>query len=42
MPQKHKLSTEEKIWIVQSYLRGEISMSGAAEMAGVSRGTFRN
>ena len=33
---------EEKIWIVQNYLRGEISASGAAEMAGIDRATFRN
>lgn len=42
MPQKQKLSTEEKIWIVQRYLRGEISVSGAAKMAGIDGETFRS
>lgn len=42
MAQKQRQSIEEKIRIVRSYLRGEINVSGAAEMAGVSSATFRD
>ena len=35
MPYKQKLSVEEKVWIVQEYLKGRISMNEAARRSGV-------
>ncbi len=39
MPQKQKLGIEEKVEIVQEYLKGTISKSEAARRGGVTRDT---
>ena len=39
MPQKQKLSIEEKVEIIQEYLKGTISKSEAAHRGGVVRDT---
>lgn len=41
MPQKQKLSPEEKVKIVRRYLAGEVSMSGAAAEVGVDGTTMQ-
>ena len=40
MPQKQKLSLEEKVKIIQDYLEGTISKSEAARRGGVARDTI--
>lgn len=40
MPQKQKLSLEEKIEIIRDYLKGTISMSEAARRGSVARDTI--
>ena len=40
MPQKQKLSIEEKVEIIQEYLKGRISKSEAARRGGVVRDTI--
>lgn len=40
MPQKRKLSLEEKVGIIRDYLKGTISMSEAARRGGVVRDTI--
>ena len=40
MPYKQKLSVEEKVWIVQEYLKGRISMNEAARRSGVRWESF--
>ena len=40
MPQKQRLSLEEKVEIIQSYLEGAISKSEAARRGGVARDTI--
>lgn len=40
MPQKQKLSLEEKVEIIEDYLKGTISMSEAARRGGVVRDTI--
>jgi transposase len=42
MPQKRKISAEEKLRIVALYLSGKIGYTSAALEAGVDRSTFRN
>lgn len=42
MPQKQKLSLEEKVEIIQEYLKGTISKSEAARRGGVVRDTNRS
>ncbi len=43
MPQKQKLSLEEKLEIIRDYLEGTISKSEAARRGGVARDTiFKN
>ncbi len=40
MPQKQKLSVEEKVEIIQDYQKGTISKSEAARRSGVVRDTI--
>ena len=42
MPQKGKISPEEKVEIVQRYLRGEVSQRDAAALVGVAWRTLRD
>ena len=42
MPQKGKISPEEKVEIVQRYLRGEVSQRDAAALVGVDRKALKN
>ncbi len=41
MPQKQKLSVEEKVEIIQMYLHGEIGITKAAQICGVTRTTLK-
>ena len=40
MPQRQKLRIEEKVKLIQSYLRGEVSITTAAQSAGVDGATM--
>lgn len=42
MPQKPKMSAEEKVKIVQGYLEGRYGQKTGSEMAGVVKATFQN